>query len=81
MRSSKRRKREQEIANSQAIRRFKKHARKLELYVHQRVGVNAATLDDAIELLDEAHELLTEMDMKTSYSSSPETGVYLIVCR
>lgn len=78
---SNRRKREREIANSKAIRRFKRHALGLELQVLERFGVNAATVDDAIELLNEAHELLTEMDMRTSYSSSPETGVYLVVCR
>jgi hypothetical protein len=81
MSKSKRQKREYQIADAAAQRRFKKHARKLQLYVLEKVGVNATTIDDAIELLEEANVLLPDFGIAMSQSSSPETGVFLVLCR
>ena len=81
MSTSNRRKRESELAQSKALRRFKKHAVSLQLHVLEQVGVNTATIDDAIQLLEEANIFLPMYGFMVSQSSSPNTGVYLMLSR
>ena len=73
--------RELQMRNSAARRRFRFRSRELGLNVLEQAGVCHRTIDDAIELLEEAGELLTHDEFQISQSSSPETGVFLTLAR
>ena len=80
-RKSKRATRNKELSKAIVRQKLNKHARKMNVKVLDRVGVNVHTIDEAMVLVEGSAKYLKAEDGFITYSSSPDSGIYLTIAR
>jgi hypothetical protein len=74
-------KRKKELSKADVRQRLNKYARKHGVKVLDRVGVNIHTVNEAMELVDEAAKFMKAGNGFITYSSAPDSGIYLTIAR